>query len=193
MQDPAREVKNVVKGLIEAPTAAAQSKVLKTYFAPDASFDHPLCAVASSPNSRDGGVLPIYQWLRCMFTPHIDVHSVALDKDNNKLYIDATQTLVPSISLLAAIRAPACRLIVVLFLQRGADGRFYIKRQEDYYEPQVLPGLIFPGLSPLIQIVKLIIGFNCWVLTFIIGYTLGWWNPNGSSRATSNGRKAVRA
>ena len=29
------------------------------------------------------------------------------------------------------------RLIVVLFLQRGADGRFYIKRQEDYYQPQM--------------------------------------------------------
>jgi hypothetical protein len=26
--------------------------------------------------SRDGGLLPIYQWLRCMFTPKIDVNSV---------------------------------------------------------------------------------------------------------------------
>ena len=29
------------------------------------------------------------------------------------------------------------RLIVVLELQRGADGKFYIKRQEDFYQPDM--------------------------------------------------------
>jgi len=90
-------------------------------------------------------------------------------------FIDAVQTLIPSISALASIRAPPCRyaltfyprrcpvqlttygqprcsLIVVLFLQRGADGRFYIKRQEDYYDPTVYvvvppPPLALPSPS----------------------------------------------
>lgn len=54
MQDPVREVREVVKALIEAPNAMAQRKTLRTYFAPDASFDHPLCAVASGPNVSAG-------------------------------------------------------------------------------------------------------------------------------------------
>lgn len=49
---------------------------MRRYFSPDASFDHPLCAVASYAGSRDGGVLPIYQWLRMLFTPVIAVDSV---------------------------------------------------------------------------------------------------------------------
>jgi hypothetical protein len=50
MQDPAREITAVVKGLIEAPSAAEQRKVMSSYFAPDASFEHPLCAVRSGAN-----------------------------------------------------------------------------------------------------------------------------------------------
>ena len=76
MQSPTQEITAVVKGLIEAPTADDQRSVLQRYFSPDASFDHPLCAVASYAGSRDGGVLPIYQWLRMLFTPVIAVDSV---------------------------------------------------------------------------------------------------------------------
>ena len=52
MQDPTHEVAGVVKGLVEARTATAQRDTLEKYFAPDASFDHPLCSVVSSTNVR---------------------------------------------------------------------------------------------------------------------------------------------
>lgn len=50
MQDPAHEVAGVVKGLVMARDATEQRDNLQRYFAPDASFDHLLCAVASSAN-----------------------------------------------------------------------------------------------------------------------------------------------
>ena len=50
MQDPVNEIRGVVKGLVAARNASEQKYCLQTFFAPDASFDHPLCAVASSPN-----------------------------------------------------------------------------------------------------------------------------------------------
>lgn len=50
MQNPAQDVEGVVKGLVEAKTAEEQKTCIQRYFSPDASFDHPLCSVVSSPN-----------------------------------------------------------------------------------------------------------------------------------------------
>lgn len=52
MQDPTYEVAGVVKGLVQARNATAQRDCLEKHFAPDASFDHPLCSVASTSNVR---------------------------------------------------------------------------------------------------------------------------------------------
>lgn len=114
MQDPARDVAGVVKGLIESPTADEQAAVMQRYFVPRASFDHPLCAVASTAYSRDWGVLPIYQWLKCMFRsgPNlIAVHSVAYDQSHNRIYIDADQHLICRIPFIRAVYTPWCRYV----------------------------------------------------------------------------------
>ncbi|PWN88650.1 hypothetical protein FA10DRAFT_281115 [Acaromyces ingoldii] len=179
MQDPVREISSVVKGLVQARNATEQRDTLERHFAPDASFDHPLCTVVSGPNSRDAGLLPIYQWLRCMFTPQIEVHNVGFDKEANKLFLDASQKLTPNIFPLSRVYAPVVRLIVVLFLQRGADGKFYIKRQEDYYEPQTLPGKLVPGGELIVTSIKRIAAFNCMLLTIFFGLILGFWRPVG--------------
>lgn len=76
MEDPVNEVRGVVKGLVAARNASEQKYIMQKYFAPDASFDHLLCTVASGPNSRDNGILPIYQWLRCFSASDIEVYSV---------------------------------------------------------------------------------------------------------------------
>ncbi|EPQ31947.1 uncharacterized protein PFL1_00146 [Pseudozyma flocculosa PF-1] len=177
MQDPVSEIAGVVKGLVSARNASEQKACLQRYFAPDASFDHPLCSVASGPNSRDNGVLPIYQWLRCMFTPDIETHQIGFDEKANKLFLDVSQRLTPNVLVVNKLWAPIVRLIVVLQLQRGADGKFYVKRQEDFYEPQVLPFGLLPLLGPVTSAVKHVIGFNCAILTGITQLTIGYWRP----------------
>ncbi|KAE8215704.1 hypothetical protein CF327_g1062 [Tilletia walkeri] len=188
MENPVEEVANVVKGLVQAQDAAEQRAYMQKYFAPDASFDHPLVQVAPGPNSRDAGMLPIYQWLRCMFSSKIDVHSAAFDENNNKLYVDATQFLIPSIPFFRPFFGPAARLVVVLTLQRGQDGKFYIKRQEDLYQPQVLPFGFLPGLGAAVSLVKRIAGLNCAILAGTVRLTLGYWDPN---RPTSS-KQAIK-
>jgi hypothetical protein len=76
MEDPVQEIRGVVKGLVAARNASEQKYCMQKYFAPDASFDHVLCTVASGPNSRDNGVLPIYQWLRVISRSDIEVFHV---------------------------------------------------------------------------------------------------------------------
>ncbi|KAN0066541.1 hypothetical protein ACQY0O_000635 [Thecaphora frezii] len=177
MEDPVSEVAAVVKQLVAARNASEQKAALQMYFAPDASFDHPLCSVPSSPSSRDNGVLPIYQWLRCMFTPDIETHQIGFDEKANKLFLDVSQRLTPNVLGLNKLWAPVVRLIVVLQLQRGADGKFYVKRQEDFYEPQVLPFGLVPFLGPIASAVKHMVGFNCAILAGVTQLTIGYWKP----------------
>lgn len=76
MEDPVNEIRGVVKGLVAARNASEQKYCMQRYFAPDASFDHVLCTVTSGPNSRDNGILPIYQWLRVISKSDIEVFHV---------------------------------------------------------------------------------------------------------------------
>lgn len=109
MQDPVNEIESVIKGLIEPATADDQAATLRKYFTADASFDHPLCAVASSPGSRDGVLLPIYQWLKIMARSDPDtfrVKSVAYDAEHQQLFVEGSQHLVPRIPGLAKVLSP---------------------------------------------------------------------------------------
>ncbi|WFD35969.1 hypothetical protein MCUN1_002840 [Malassezia cuniculi] len=154
MEDPKRDITDVVKGLVSAKNANEQRDTLQHYFLPDASFDHPLCAVSSYSNSRDTGILPIYQWLRIFFKDTlVVVDQIAFDEDSGQLYFRATQTL----------RAPILN-----------DKKYYVQSQQDYYSFQELPGKFFPMTSVLIEVTKLFIGFFIAVLATII-QLLGVW------------------
>lgn len=58
MQDPSQEVAGVVRGLVQARSATLQRDCIEKYFAPDASFDHPMCSVSSSSNVSENDYLP---------------------------------------------------------------------------------------------------------------------------------------
>lgn len=66
---------------------------------------------------------------------------------------------------------------MLLDLHKGADGLFYIHRQQDYYEPQVMPGQLIPGGYSAINAIKLIIGVNCAILAWFTMTIIGYWKP----------------
>ena len=76
MQDPVYEITSVIKGIVQAQNATLQRETLRKFYAPDASFDHPFFLVSSSASSRETGILPIYQWQRCLYVPQVEVHNV---------------------------------------------------------------------------------------------------------------------
>ncbi|PWN32972.1 uncharacterized protein FA14DRAFT_174618 [Meira miltonrushii] len=176
MQDPVYEVTSVIKGIVQAQNATLQRDTLRKYYAPDASFDHPFYLVGSSASSRETGILPIYQWQRCLYIPQVEVHNVGFDKESNKIFLDVTQRWVPTF-LPKALYAPTLRSIIVLYLQRGADGRFYVKRQEDYYQPQTLPGKLIPGFDIVILLSKRICTFICLLLALFCRVVFRHWRP----------------
>lgn len=175
MQNPAQEVEYVVKALVEARDATEQAIALRTYYTPNASFDHPLCSVTSGKQSRDHGLLQIYQWLRCMSNSTIVVHSKAFDSQKNQLFLEATQTLRPTLAPFVGIPA---KIFVVLRLVKGNDGKYYVLRQEDYYAIQELPGkLAYFGGPFIINTAKTFAGFMCYLLALWFGIILGFWKP----------------
>ncbi|TKY90048.1 hypothetical protein EX895_000046 [Sporisorium graminicola] len=177
MEDPVSEIRGVVKGLVAARNASEQKYCMQRYFAPDASFDHVLCTVASGPSSRDKGLLPIYQFLRVISKSDIEVFHVAFDQQTNKLFLEAVQTLRPNLPVVRDVIAKDARIVVALQLQRGADGKFYIKSQQDLYAPQVLPFGIIPGGETVTMLVKKIAALNCIIMLAIVQLLFGYWKP----------------
>lgn len=62
MDDPVSQLPDIVRDLCSAATPDVQRDTLERYFAPDAGFTHPLCAVPRFPGSR-AHVLAIYQYV----------------------------------------------------------------------------------------------------------------------------------
>lgn len=62
MQNPEKEITSVVRQLAAAESPDIQKAAFEKYMAPDVSFQHPVCAVASGANSREE-LLGIYQYM----------------------------------------------------------------------------------------------------------------------------------
>jgi hypothetical protein len=62
MEHPSEEIVSVVKLLTAARSPDIQKAAVERYFTSNAGFQHPLCAVESAPNSRQG-ILGIYQYV----------------------------------------------------------------------------------------------------------------------------------
>lgn len=59
--DPQAELPDVIRELTSGNSPTIQRDVIRRVFTRDASFNHPLCRVVSSPDSRDRQLLRIYQ------------------------------------------------------------------------------------------------------------------------------------
>lgn len=56
------------------------------------------------------------------------------------------------------------------------DGKYYVKKQQDLYQVQVIPGAISPHLfQPLILILKAIAGYWCILFALLGQYVFGVW------------------
>ncbi|PYH88885.1 hypothetical protein BO71DRAFT_364582, partial [Aspergillus ellipticus CBS 707.79] len=150
MEDPVHEIPTIIHHLTQSPPQD-QERTIAKYFTPSAAFVHPFCRVWSYPGSR-WLVEKIYQWYKIM-SPRIEleVHSVAFDKPSLKLYATLTQTF--SIFLIP-LHIARVHLTTILDLTtdpedgrtptHGPGKRYYIKRQEDCYQPSEFVKFVLP-------------------------------------------------
>ncbi|GAA98701.1 uncharacterized protein L969DRAFT_91377 [Mixia osmundae IAM 14324] len=158
MDDPAREVSSVIESLLAAPSPDRLNETLQQYYTSDAAFEHPLCRVASRPQSIKA-IANIYLWYHTIAdVVKTDVKSVAFDEANSRLYLDVTRIVNLRITPFKPVRL---RLIIVLNLAKGRDGKLRIRKQEDLYQPESLALFGLPGSSSLVLILKHTATFAC--------------------------------
>lgn len=122
MEDPAQEIKTVIRTLTQG-TPDAQHDAVYRYFAPGATFEHPFCSVPSFKDVNvprvgtiDSRVLiaAIYRWYKVLSpTIEIEIESSAYDKHNHLLYLTIFQVF--SLWFIPFHSAPV-RLVTVLRL-----------------------------------------------------------------------------
>ncbi|KAI0942711.1 hypothetical protein AcW1_003268 [Taiwanofungus camphoratus] len=200
MEDPARDIDAVVKLVAAAATPDIQKAAILRYFAPDASFRHPLCAVSPAPRSRDA-VLRIFQWYRVLSPVlALRVRRVAFHPGGEKtavggiggtdahpppqLFLDIVQTFHIRWSPFPAKEA---RLLTRLTLRPAPSShgppRFLIAAQEDFYHPDDFAALLAPPLVPLVRALLLLATCACGVLAWaaaLLGECFRWCSRFGA-------------
>ncbi|KAJ5261045.1 hypothetical protein N7478_011640 [Penicillium angulare] len=176
MDKPVEEISTVIR-LLTQSVPSLQQKTVERFFTRDAAFSHPFCRVPSFKGSR-WYVLKIFQWYKVM-SPRIEmeIHSIAFDEKNLKLYIHMSQIF--SIWIVPFHVAPVTLTTVLDLTTESSQSDpppnaeqtlYYIKKQEDLYQPSEFIKFLLPHVGHwLISAWHLVATFFC-----IIGVTCLW-------------------
>ncbi|KAI9687787.1 MAG: hypothetical protein M1822_001867 [Bathelium mastoideum] len=163
MENPVHDIPGVVHLLTQTPPSI-QQQTLETYFTHNPAFTHPFCRVESYFPSSQLLIRSIFQWYKIL-SPKIQlsVDSVALDQPNNLLYVGISQRF--SIWFIPLYH-PDVKLVTVLELEyRKANGKYYIKRQNDLYQTDQFVKFLLPYGGPaLVWVWQTIATFICFLL-----------------------------
>ncbi|ETW76694.1 hypothetical protein HETIRDRAFT_455189 [Heterobasidion irregulare TC 32-1] len=179
MQDPAREIDSVVHQLTAAASPDLQKRAIHRFFAPDASFRHPLAHVPPAPNSRES-ILSIYQWYRIL-SPHIElaVSDIAYIPEQNTIYLTVTQKF--HVRFVPFPPAPVRLLVRITLRPVSTDSEspilYHIASQEDFYHTDALAAIAFPPLAIPARMLLRLSAAACAVLARGAQVVFGTWQP----------------
>ncbi|ODM22426.1 hypothetical protein SI65_00014 [Aspergillus cristatus] len=156
MENPVEDVPAVIQMLIESPPSL-QQKAIERFFTPSAEFVHPFCRVWGYKGSR-WAIVKIFQWYKIM-SPRIEhqIHSIAFDKDNLKLYVNMSQLF--SIWLIPFHVAPVTLTTVLTLMTspgeekhttNGTRTHYFIAKQEDLYQTSEFIKFVVPHVGHLV-------------------------------------------
>ncbi|MBW0534953.1 hypothetical protein O181_074668 [Austropuccinia psidii MF-1] len=176
MEDPAAEIRGVVRSLSESIYGKTVAENVEKYFTNDAFVLHPFINQPSLVRGREG-VKGIYKFFRVV-TIHnaITFHAVMFNENKTQGAIELTERFQ-----LRLIPPPfritfSCHFIIRVDLRLEKDGRYRIWRQDDNVINDLHRsglGIFLPGSSFISDIIKGVTGF----ILIIIGRFLlatGW-------------------
>ncbi|KAI0683841.1 hypothetical protein BC835DRAFT_699205 [Cytidiella melzeri] len=186
MQNPEKEIIEVVSLITAASSPEIQKAAVSRYYAADAAFRHPLCNVPSGPGSRNQ-ILGILQWYRVMSpTIKIEAHQVTYDEEKAQIFVDASQEFHIRWS---PLRAAPARLLVHLTLRPSDDdpNLLVIASHEDFYHPDDFAALLVPPLIPVVRVLLRLGTLTSNVNARLFGL-LGYWTTTINSSSTHTDR-----
>lgn len=175
MEHPKDQVSHVIRMLTEG-SPVQQRDAIELYFKPDASLIHPLCRVPSFSrvtfpflwdiNSR-WVISLIYRWYKIL-SPQIIIHidSIEHEQKSNTIYCELRQEFS---KIFVPFYRNSAHLTTKLILHyEEHEGKYYIKTQEDLYQPDQLIRYFFPGGSALILLFQYFAAYFCVIGALIL-------------------------
>ncbi|KAG0141080.1 hypothetical protein CROQUDRAFT_664311 [Cronartium quercuum f. sp. fusiforme G11] len=166
MEDPVKELAEVVRSITEPYEASVLAKNVDKYFSDNAILLHPFLNQPNRLRSKEN-IKGIYKIFR-VFTINnkIDFHAVMFNEDKTQAAIELTEYL--ELRLFPRGLFPQhLRFIIRVDLQRDEDSKYRIYRQSDNFVSDLATAgfLPLPITVAIISYIKLLIGF----LVCIIG------------------------
>lgn len=182
MDDPVKEIKDVVRSITEPYEAGVIVANIDKYFTRDAQIFHPFI---NQPYGKDNGredLKGIYKMLRVQtINNKIDFHAVMFNEDKTQGTLELTEHVTMRMNPLSRMSSSqtAVRFLVRIDLRICEDGKYRIYRQEDNFPSDITQSgfaAAIPGLGTLNTMVKTAAGFATSKLgRFFLAY--GWFGP----------------
>ncbi|PLW22577.1 hypothetical protein PCANC_04502 [Puccinia coronata f. sp. avenae] len=158
MDDPVKELPEVVRKITEPYAATEIVRNVNKYFTDDAYLLYPMI---NQPHTKNGktSLMGIYKLFRVLtINNQIEFHAVMFSEDRLHATIELTETLQGRFIPIWV----KLRFISRVDLRKESDGKYRICKQEDNYPNDLKrAGLDFiPGLAQLLAIWKLILGLT---------------------------------
>ncbi|KIJ47847.1 hypothetical protein M422DRAFT_28647 [Sphaerobolus stellatus SS14] len=171
MQDPEREIGNIVLQLTTSTDADKQQAAIDRYFTHDASLDHPVVKVNPSIDSRQS-ILHIFVFYRFGSSrSKLQVLDVVYNPDSMKIFVNISHEMSQFFNPFAPTHG---NMLVQLDLVKR-NKLYYIKVQNDYYMPEELVSLNFPFFVPILNFVKQRVNVILLTLAVSVLQTWGFW------------------
>ncbi|KAK5136995.1 hypothetical protein LTR08_001502 [Meristemomyces frigidus] len=166
MDDPVQDITAVVHKLTQG-SPDEQQEAINTYFAPNASFTHPLCRTGSFNGSRQL-ILGIYRWYKIM-SPRIEIEVTSIAFDEKKLILYLTIHQIFALGLVPFHQCPVTLTAVLRLSRPHSSGRYYIQSQEDLYQTSEFVKFLLPfGVgSTLVVFWQLLATMGCAVMAMV--------------------------
>lgn len=165
MDDPVKQIVDVVRSLAESYEARVIAENIEKYFTQDAQIFHPFL---NQPYNRENGredLKGIYKMFRVnSINNKIDFHAVMFNEDMTQGTIELTEHYNFRLNPLSRLYSPrpTVRFLVRIELRKCEDGLYRIYRQEDNISTDITRSNIaalIPGLPTSNSVVKGSIGF----------------------------------
>ncbi|KIJ47848.1 hypothetical protein M422DRAFT_163336 [Sphaerobolus stellatus SS14] len=183
MENPAEQLPGAIKMITQAINADIQKAAIEQFFTHDAGFNHPAITVVPYDRSRDD-IISIYQWYR-ISSPRVDmvIDDVTFSAEKMKAFISIRQKLHKVYIPWAPMTVPSVLIVQMDFVKKG--DLYYIKQQDDYYEPEDWLKLNLPLLSPFVTNFKALATAWCTVIARL-AQLVGIWKPRNVSLVYEN-------
>ncbi|KAK9767053.1 hypothetical protein K7432_003407 [Basidiobolus ranarum] len=170
MEDPIKELPLVIRNALGTVKSQIQRETLEMIFIDESEFVHPLIHILPGPGSKERVIQAYRFWKGCTWEDIPEIQEVWFDPGLCKAMMKLTQTVRP---IHMPLIQSEIRLTVLLDFEKS-QGKYRIKKQEDFIPFEDLLNLFLPGSRFVLERVKRL-GSYAGAALGVTMNLIGWW------------------